>query len=129
MIIDKFLHLNGLKQAGNRVPFARKKTCFTHFFLLALLLTACKNTIDGMQTPTSDAALTADRARELGLVDQVVPAEGLEAAAMDMAHNYARKSMSYLCGVKQLTRHDPEQLKKALEKEAGLIRHNGQLLF
>jgi len=65
----------------------------------------------------SDNDLTAREALRLGIVDQVVPADQVEKAALDKAHRFARKPAQSLAGVKRLINYSMKDLQGYMELE------------
>ncbi len=64
---------------------------------------------------------TADRAREAGLVNHVVPPEGLESAAMKAAEALAAKPREAVKLSRRLLKGDPAPVKKRMEEEIALF--------
>jgi enoyl-CoA hydratase/carnithine racemase len=64
---------------------------------------------------------TADRAKEAGLVNHVVPPEALESAAMTAAEALAAKPREAVRLAKRLLKGDPAPVKKRMEEEIVLF--------
>ncbi|EFK10770.1 enoyl-CoA hydratase/isomerase family protein [delta proteobacterium NaphS2] len=65
----------------------------------------------------SEEEIPAWRALELGLVDKLVPVDGLENAALETARRFARKPGSALAGVKRLLSYSMKDLEDFLRLE------------
>jgi len=65
----------------------------------------------------SNEDLTADEALRLGIVDQVVPSNELEGAALEVAHRFALKPVQTLAGIKRLLNYSAKDLKDYLDLE------------
>ena len=65
----------------------------------------------------SNDDLTADEALRLGIVDQVVPLNELEGAALEVAHRFALKPVQTLAGIKRLLNYSVKDLKGYLDLE------------
>jgi len=61
--------------------------------------------------------ITAHEALKLGIVDEVVPADSLEAAALDTARRFAEKPARSLAGVKKLINFFMKDLREYMEME------------
>jgi 2-(1,2-epoxy-1,2-dihydrophenyl)acetyl-CoA isomerase len=66
--------------------------------------------------------ITADKALELGIVDEVVPLAKLHEAAMAAARRFADFPARYFVGIKRLLNYDARDLGQYLEYENELIR-------
>jgi enoyl-CoA hydratase/carnithine racemase len=64
----------------------------------------------------------AERAREAGIVNAVVPASELEASALAAARRLAAKPRDALLAARQLMRGDPTAISAKLEEEAEVFR-------
>jgi enoyl-CoA hydratase/carnithine racemase len=64
---------------------------------------------------------TADRAREAGFVNHVVPPEALESAAMTAAEALAAKPREAVKLARRLVKGDPAQVKQRMEQEGALF--------
>jgi enoyl-CoA hydratase/carnithine racemase len=60
---------------------------------------------------------TAERAREAGLVNAIVPAEELERHALQAAHHLAAKPPEALFATRRLMRGDPEEVLARIDEE------------
>ncbi len=68
---------------------------------------------------------SAERAREAGLVNAIVPADQLEATALKAAHRLAAKAPEALAISRRLLRGDPEAIVARIDEEAAVF---GKLL-
>jgi enoyl-CoA hydratase/carnithine racemase len=66
--------------------------------------------------------ISAAKALQLGIVDEVVPLEELPKAAMAAAKNLAGKPSSYAVGIKKLLNYDMDDLQRYLEYEKEELR-------
>lgn len=66
--------------------------------------------------------LTAERAREAGLVNAIVPAAELEATARQAAAKLAQKPQQALALARRLLRGDPSAVSARIEEEAALFK-------
>ena len=64
----------------------------------------------------------ADRAREAGIINAIVPAADLEATAMEAAMRLAAKPREALMAARRLMRGDPSAISAKLEEEAEVFR-------
>lgn len=65
----------------------------------------------------SEKDITAHEALRLGIVDKIVPLNGLEEAALEVAHRFAQKPASTLAGVKKLLNYSMKDLRNYFELE------------
>lgn len=65
----------------------------------------------------SDSDITAQAAMTLGIVDEIVPPEKLDAAALDAARRFAQKPVRSLAGVKRLINYAMKDLREFMEIE------------
>ena len=70
----------------------------------------------------SEKPISAETALAQGLVDRVVPAEGLEASALDAAAGFAGQSTGSLLGIKRLMNDQIDDLQQHLEYENEVLR-------
>lgn len=70
----------------------------------------------------SSADIEAEDARQIGIVDQVVPLKKLDAAALEKARYFASIPSGYGVGVKKLLNYDIKQFADFLEYENKLLR-------
>ncbi len=87
------------------------------FFLSKMLGTAAASKL-----LFSREDITAVQARQLGIVDQVVPLEDLDRIAMETAKIYAQLPSSYVIGIKNLLNFMYKGLNQYLEFENVLLR-------
>jgi enoyl-CoA hydratase/carnithine racemase len=66
----------------------------------------------------SDKDINAIEALEMGVVDQVVPLEKLEEAAIQTAREFSKMSMRSLAGVKRLLNHSMKDIQDYLDFES-----------
>ena len=66
----------------------------------------------------SDKDINAIEALEMGIVDQVVPLEKLEEAAIQTAREFTKMSMRSLAGVKRLVNHSMKDIQDYLDFES-----------
>lgn len=67
------------------------------------------------------AAFPAERLREAGLINAILPAEQVEAAAIDAARTLAAKPAGALDIARRLLRGDPAELSRRIDAEAELF--------
>lgn len=66
--------------------------------------------------------VTAGQALEMGLVNEVVPAEHLEKEAIRVARSYAKKKRNYLSAIKKMLMPDRSFLKRRLDLELDIVK-------
>ena len=72
----------------------------------------------------SEKEINAPEALEIGIVDQVVPFDELEATAIETAHGWAQGPTRSLMGIKRLLNYTQKELKDYLEFESSEILKN-----
>ncbi|MEE4255089.1 MAG: enoyl-CoA hydratase/isomerase family protein [Desulfuromusa sp.] len=65
--------------------------------------------------------ISASRAHELGLVDEVVPKRSLDQIALEKAHSFAELSLGYCIGIKKLLNSGIGELNRFLEYEHSVL--------
>jgi 2-(1,2-epoxy-1,2-dihydrophenyl)acetyl-CoA isomerase len=71
---------------------------------------------------TSDHTIDAKEALQLGIVDKVIPVEGLYEEALIASKNFLMRPQGSLWGIKRLLNHDVKDLEKYLEYENETLR-------
>jgi enoyl-CoA hydratase/carnithine racemase len=95
-----FLDLGILPEAGSSLLLPRRIGHVRAFEMLAL-----------------GAPFAAERAREIGLVNQVVPADAVEKTALDAARTLAAKPPEALALARRLMRGDPAEVLARIDAE------------
>ena len=77
----------------------------------------------------SKGDISATEAHRLGIVDEVVPVQELEEAAIDAAQRAARLPHLYAAGIKKLINHGTKDLEEHLDFENEIIRKQVQSCY
>lgn len=70
----------------------------------------------------SDKNILAEQAKRIGLVDEVVPAETIEAYALNIAKEYTKLPYTTLVGIKKLLNYQMKDLENYLNYENEVLR-------
>lgn len=77
----------------------------------------------------SEKDVTAEEAKDLGLINKIVCSDNLKQEAINIAHEFAKKPVHFMSGIKKLLRWNSDRIKEYLEYEntvlTNFIRTNG----
>ena len=103
--LTPFLDLGLVPEAGSSLLMPQRMGYVRAFEMLAL-----------------GETFTADRAREAGLINEIVPTAELEAVTLEAARKLAAKPQAALAAARQLLRGDPAAIEQRIDAEIAAFR-------